>query len=187
MVTTKESRKIVTNFMRTAANHFGNHVSVEILDSWDNKSKELIKMVKTGRYINPKGPISPYILFCQHIRRSLTTENPTMKPREVMYLMGARWSEFKESDDPEDIALMQELIEKAADLKDAYDKEKGKEVVRRKKPPQINSAYRLFSSEQKGQSLKTINLRWREHKNDPVKYQQYINKFQQYQESQTAH
>ena len=170
--------------MRIATNHFGNHVSEEILSSWDKKSQELIKMVKTGRYMNPKGPISSYILFCKRIRHELTEQNPTMKPREIMLLMGQRWNDFKNSTDPKDLEIMQELNDEAKVLKENYFEEKNKEVVRPKKSPQINSAYRLFSLEQKGQSLKTINLRWQEYKNDPAKHQQYLDKFKQYQEAQ---
>ena len=187
MLSTKETRKIVNNFMRVAVNHFGNHVSEDILTSWDQKSKELVKMVKMGRYMSPKGPISSYILFCKRIRPEITEQNPTMKPREIMLIMGQRWNDFKNSTDPKDLALMEELNEEAKVLKDNYLDEKSKEVVRPKKPPQINSAYRLFSVDQKGQSLKTINQRWQEYKKDPVKHQQYLNKFKQYQETQEVY
>lgn len=187
MLSTKESRKIVTNFMRMATNHFGTHVPEDILNSWDQKSKELIKMVKSGRYLNPKGPISTYILFCKRIRAELTEQNPTMKPREIMLLMGQRWNDFKNSTDPKDTELIRELEDEAKVLKENYLQEKNKEVVRPKKSPQINSAYRLFSLEQKGQSLKTINQRWQEYKSDPVKHQQYLEKFKQYQVAQVAY
>jgi len=187
MLSTKEIRKTVSNLMRAAVNHFGNHVSEEILSSWDKKSKELIKMVKMGRYMNRKGRMSTYILFCNRIRPEINEQNPIMKPREIMLLMGQRWNDFKISTDPKDLELMEELNEEAKTIKENYLEEKNKEVVRPKKPPQINSAYRLFSMEQKGHSLKTINLRWQENKKDPAKHQQYLDKFKQYREAQEVY
>ncbi len=187
MLSTKETRKIVNNFMRAAVNHFGKHVSEEVLSSWDEKTKDLIKMLKKGRYINPKGPISSYILFCKRVRPEITEQNPTMKPREIMLIMGKRWNDFKNSTEPEDLELMEELNAKALTLKENYiEAQKETEVVRRKKTPQINSAYRLFATEQRGQSLRTINQLWQEYKKDPVKYQEYLDKFKHYQEAQVV-
>jgi len=105
MVFTKEIRKTVSNLMRAAVNHFGNHVPEEILSS---------KMVKMGRYLNRKDRMSTtYILFCIRIRPEITEQNPTKKPREIMILIWQRWNDFKNSTDPKDLELMEELYEEA--------------------------------------------------------------------------
>ena len=79
-----------------------------ILQSWEEKSKNIEKIIKEGtlktkKVSSPKDPNKPkrgksaYIFFCGEARTEVKEDMGDAKPQEVMRELGVRWRTLKES------------------------------------------------------------------------------------------
>ncbi|EFC43203.1 predicted protein [Naegleria gruberi] len=103
--------------------------SDESESSDDEGAKKKKKKRKAKKDENaPKRPLSSYMLFSQTYRKSLVAENPTLKVTEVAKLVGEKWGKMNDAEKAP-------YVNKAAELKAAYNIEKSKYDATQPPPP----------------------------------------------------
>lgn len=88
--------KFMTGFIETNADE-------EVLEQWNDKSNQR-KLKAVGNKVKkqkdpnaPKGKLNAYMFFCKDMRSTVISENPEMKPKEILQELGARWNNIKET------------------------------------------------------------------------------------------